>query len=125
MIVAGFGFRSSATLDSLEDALEQTRRALKVHAVATAADKAETPAFAGLAALTGLPVLAIDSAALRAQVTETHSADSIAARGTGSVAEAAALAGAGPGARLIGVRVVSSDRLATCALALTAEGDGT
>ena len=36
-------------------------------------------------------------------------------------AEAAALAAAGPGARLLGPRVVSADRMATCALA---EGNG-
>ncbi|MHA6346914.1 cobalamin biosynthesis protein, partial [Roseivivax sp. CAU 1761] len=36
---------------------------------------------------------------------------------TGSVAEAAALAAAGPGARLLGPRAVSPDGCATCALA--------
>jgi cobalt-precorrin 5A hydrolase len=41
--------------------------------------------------------------------------------GTGSVAEAAALAAAGPRARLIATRVVSQDRTATAAIA---EGDG-
>lgn len=125
MIVAGFGFRASATVSSLEDALDRTDRALEVHALATAKDKADTPAFAALAALLGLPVLRIDSTALRAQQTVTQSPDSIAARGTGSVAEAAALAAAGPGARLIAPRVVSADRMATCALAQTAKGDET
>ena len=41
--------------------------------------------------------------------------------GTGSVAEAAALAAAGPRARLITTRTVSQDRTATAAIA---EGDG-
>jgi cobalt-precorrin 5A hydrolase len=41
--------------------------------------------------------------------------------GTGSIAEAAALAAAGPRARLIATRVVSRDRTATAAIA---EGDG-
>jgi len=41
--------------------------------------------------------------------------------GARSVAEAAALAAAGPGARLVGTRVISDDRLATAAIA---EGDG-
>ena len=38
--------------------------------------------------------------------------------GTGSVAEAAALAAAGPGAQLLGPRVVSGDGLATAAIAI-------
>jgi cobalt-precorrin 5A hydrolase len=41
--------------------------------------------------------------------------------GTGSVAEAAALAAAGRRARLISTRAVSQDRMATAAIA---EGDG-
>ncbi|HRO16470.1 MAG TPA: hypothetical protein PLL33_15800, partial [Paracoccus sp. (in: a-proteobacteria)] len=40
-----------------------------------------------------------------------------AAHGTGSVAEAVALAAAGPGARITTRRVVSPDRSATCAIA--------
>jgi cobalt-precorrin 5A hydrolase len=41
----------------------------------------------------------------------------LAARGVGSVAEAVALAAAGPGARIVVARVISSDRMATCAIA--------
>ncbi|ENO84722.1 hypothetical protein C666_16775, partial [Thauera linaloolentis 47Lol = DSM 12138] len=40
-----------------------------------------------------------------------------AARGCGSVAEAAALAAAGQGARLLAIRHISPDRSATCAIA--------
>ena len=65
-----------------------------------------------------LPARAIPPAALCAQTTATCSARVLAERGTGSVAEAAALAAAGPGARLLGPRVFSSDRMASCALAL-------
>lgn len=125
MIVAGFGFRSAATVDSLNEALDLTGHALEVLVLATAEDKVETPAFAAMVGLLGLPVVSIDSVALAAQDTATHSSDSMAARGTGSVAEAAALAAAGPGARLIVSRVISADRMATCALAVTAEGDST
>lgn len=125
MIVAGFGFRAGASVDSLADALERSGHALEVHVLASAADKTEAPAFVALAALTGLPALAIDAAHLHAQDTPTQSAESLAARGTGSVAEAAALAAAGPGARLVAPRVVSSDRKATCALAIPAKGEDT
>ena len=37
----------------------------------------------------------------------------------GSVAEAAALAAAGPGARLLAPRMISADRMASCALAMS------
>jgi cobalt-precorrin 5A hydrolase len=115
VIAAGFGFRAAATADSLADALARTGGAPTL--LATAEDKSRTPAFRSLARRLGLPVLGIDPAALTAQPTLTQSQASRAARGTGSVAEAAALAAAGPGARLLGSRAVSEDGMATCALA--------
>lgn len=121
MIVAGFGFRAGATADSLRDALARAGRTGEVACLATAADKAETGAFHDLASALRLPVRAVPAAALGAQQTQTQSQASQANRETGSVAEAAALAAAGPGARLFGPRVVSADRMATCALA---EGNG-
>lgn len=106
MIVAGFGFSSCATLESLRDALAATGH--RPDAVATLADKA------GLLAGLGLPVIAVTGALPE---TPTQSPASLAARGTGSVAEACALAGAGPGAYLLATRRVSPDGLATCAIA--------
>ncbi|SDY31179.1 cobalamin biosynthesis protein [Citreimonas salinaria] len=117
MIVAGFGFRAAATADSLRDAL--ARAGKDADALATAADKAEAPAFRALADALSLPVTAVPPEALAAQETATHSEASLAAHGTGSVAEAAALAAAGPGARLLAPRAISGDRMATCALATT------
>jgi len=117
VIVAGFGFRSGATVDSLADALARAGGPAGVGALATAADKAGNPAFRNLADRLALPVLPLSPEALRAQPTPTRSTWSLEARGTGSLAEAAALAAAGPGARLIGLRVVSADGRATCALA--------
>ncbi|MDO5612468.1 MAG: precorrin methylase [Paracoccus sp. (in: a-proteobacteria)] len=111
MIVAGFGFTSTAGVASLRGALQAATAATGLtptHA-ATAPDKA-----AALAVL-GLPVIAVTD--LPAD-TPTQSAASLRARATGSLAEAAALAAAGPGARLAAVRVVSPDRRATCAIAL-------
>lgn len=121
VIVAGFGFRGEVSVQSLIDALEMAGSGQTVSALATAADKADTPAFAGFARQLGLPVIGIDAATLSAQEVRTQSAASAAARQTGSVAEAAALAAAGRGARLSVARVVSEDRTATCALA---EGEG-
>lgn len=113
VIIAGFGFRVGATVESLASAF--ARAGGQADVFATAHDKARADVFARFTA--GRRVAEIPPEALAAQVTLTQSAASQAARGTGSVAEAAALAAAGPGARLIAVRVVSEDGCATCALA--------
>ncbi|WP_454798104.1 cobalamin biosynthesis protein [Novosphingobium lindaniclasticum] len=116
MIVAGFGFRAGANLVSLERALAGACAGLPpIAALAAPCDKA--PQLKALADRLGLPLLAIDAERLRAASTITRSAASLAARGTGSVAEAAALAACGPAARLLAPRHVSSDRMATCAIA--------
>ncbi|WP_209037521.1 cobalamin biosynthesis protein [Mameliella alba] len=117
VIVAGFGFRGAVSVQGLVDALDGAGSGQTVSALATAADKAETPVFMAFARQMGLPVIGIDAATLSAQEVRTQSVASTAARQTGSLAEAAALAAAGPGARLIVTRVVSEDRMATCALA--------
>jgi cobalt-precorrin 5A hydrolase len=121
VIVAGFGFRAAAPVESLLDAFEGARkrvaRGVEAGAISGPADKCAAPVFRALAAHTGLPVIAVADDDLAAQDTWTKSHASRASRGTGSVAEAAALAAAGPGARLLGARQVSGDRLATCALA--------
>ncbi|MEO0938841.1 MAG: cobalamin biosynthesis protein [Pseudomonadota bacterium] len=117
MIIAGFGFRAYATLDSLQDALFQAAAGRKIGALSTAADKAQSMVFQDLAETLALPIIPIGANALRAIQTPTQSATSTAERGTGSVAEAAALVGAGQDAKLLQTRVISQDRLATCALA--------
>lgn len=118
VIVAGLGFRRAATPDSLAQVLAAaTGCGVTVCAIATAADKAASPAFQALALRSGLPVLAIAEAEILRQDTATRSAAALALRGTGSLAEAAALAGAGAGAQLIAPRIISADGMATCALA--------
>lgn len=120
-MIAGFGFRAAATPASLHDALARAGGAARaLAALAVPADKAGAPCLVALAQALGAPVVAVSPEALRAAPTATASARVIALRGTGSVAEAAALAAAGQGARLAGPRAISTDRLATCALALEA-----
>ena len=117
MIVAGFGYRTGASLPSLRAALDAAQaQAPPVTALATLADKA--PALAPLADALGLPLIALAPAALAGIDTPTRSHASLAARQSGSVAEATALAAAGPGARLAGPRAISADRMATCAIAI-------
>lgn len=121
MKVAGFGFKSDATLDSLRDALRASGGSDGLAAIATVSDKADAEALKQLARECGLPIMAVDARMLAGIVTPTQSQRIADTFGTGSVAEAAALAAAGPHARLVATRVVSQDRTATAAIA---EGDG-
>ncbi|WP_374645203.1 cobalamin biosynthesis protein [Tabrizicola sp.] len=115
MIVAGFGFRLGATLAALQDALAKAGGPEGVTHLASLAAKA--PGLEPLGRALGLPTLALPPDQLRDQPTLTRSARVQALHGTGSVAEAAALAAAGPGSRLRGPRAVSSDGTATAAIA--------
>lgn len=67
----------------------------------------------------GLPLVLLPDVAMKAaeKNIQTVSARVVALTGLGSVAEAAALAGAGPGSRLIVPRIASPS--ATCAIALS------
>lgn len=116
MKVAGLGFRAGAGASSLRAALAAAGGAQGVTALATIEAKAGAAALRAFAAELGLPIRAIPRGALAAQVTLTRSARIAALHGTGSLAEAAALA-ALPGARLIGPRAVSPDGAATAAIA--------
>lgn len=119
MIVAGFGFRSGVTLAALQDALARAGGAQSVTHLATLTAKVE--GLGPLARALDLPVVALEPEALRGLRTLTRSGRVERMFGTGSVAEAAALAAAGPGARLCGPRAVSADGTATAAIA---EGAG-
>ena len=118
MIVAGLGFSSSATFASLRAAFNRATDGRAVDALATAADKDGHPALAEFAAACALPLQFVAPADLAGQRTLTCSARSRASHGTGSVAEASALAAAGSGAQLLSPRQISDDRLATCAVAI-------
>jgi cobalt-precorrin 5A hydrolase len=115
MRVAGFGYRGTATVESLLDAV--ARAGGGADALATAETKAVAPQAQELAARLGLPLMAVPQRELQTAGTITRSKKVAERFGTGSVAEAAALAAAGPGARLLGPRVVSGDGLATAAIA--------
>ncbi|NDW46924.1 cobalamin biosynthesis protein [Ruegeria sp. PrR005] len=118
MIVAGLGFTTTAEATSLRAAYDRAATGQAVTALATVADKAGHPALEALAAELALPLHLIPASELAGQRTLTCSPQSRASYGTGSVAEAAALVAAGPGARLITPRQISDDRRATCALAI-------
>ena len=121
MKVAGLGFKRDVTLASLREALLAAGGPVGLAAVATVSDKADAEALKLLARECGVPIKAVSADVLAGITTPTQSQLITEKFGTGSVAEAAALAAAGPRARLIATRVVSQDRTATAAIA---EGDG-
>ena len=122
MIVAGVGFRRSVEADEIVALVEQAleRAALTRDALgklATIEALAARPAFTEAARRLDVAATPVTQAALSATApyVRTQSARSIAAHGVGSVAEAAALAAAGPNPQLILERIASAS--ATCALA--------
>jgi len=121
MKVAGLGFKRDVTLASLREALMAAGGPAGLAAVATVSDKAEAEVLKQLARECGVPIKAVPADVLAGINTPTQSKLITEKFGTGSVAEAAALAAAGPRARLIATRAVSQDRTATAAIA---EGDG-
>ncbi|MFB9267992.1 cobalamin biosynthesis protein [Bradyrhizobium erythrophlei] len=121
MKVAGLGFRREVTLASLRDALAAAGGCEGIAAIATVSDKAEADALRLLARELGVPIKPVPAHVLAGIAVLTQSELIKEKFGTGSVAEAAALAAAGRRARLISTRTVSQDRTATAAIA---EGDG-
>ena len=121
MRVAGLGFRRDVTLASLREALVAAGGREGIAAVATVSDKVESDALKRLARELGVPIKSVPAEVLAGIATLTRSEFVKARFGTGSVAEAAALAAAGRHARLISTRTVSQDRTATAAIA---EGEG-
>ena len=117
IVIAGFGFRASAVLDSLTSALEKAADGLAVAGFAAPADKIYHPALTALARHCDLPLFAVDTKTIKATDTATRSAIVLEKRQTGSVAEAAALALFKSPAKLICIRQISSDGRAACALA--------
>jgi cobalt-precorrin 5A hydrolase len=122
VIVAGVGFRRSAAADEIVILVELAlkRAALTHDALAklgTIEALADLPAFIEAAHRLAVAAIAVGERDLSAAAPRVRmqSARSLAAHGVGSVAEAAALAAAGPGATLVLERVAST--FVTCALA--------
>ncbi len=124
-VVAGLGCRLGTRADdvtaAIAHALELAGRQPEALArLATSAAKADEPGLRAAAAALGLVLEAVPQEDLLAAAPGclSHSARVMAETGLPSLAEAAALAAAGPGARLLGPRVALA-RAVTCALAET------
>lgn len=122
MIVAGLGFSSNCTAEELAALVRRAQEMIARRAERLAAPvwKLHSPALQDAARLLAVPLTTISEAELAAAGSRcvTRSLAAEARAGVGSVAEAAALAGAGPTARLALPRIASAH--ATCALS---EGD--
>lgn len=124
--VAGFGLRRQASPEALRQVLDEVLRAaeaflkrpVSLQALATAQDKCSHGAIVQLAAQLELPIHPVPLPLLRAQ-NARPSAWAPARYGSKSLAEAAALAAAGPGAVLAAQRHTSADGCATAAIAFT------
>ena len=117
VVIAGFGFRASADLDSLRSAFEKAAEGRAVTGFAAPADKINHPALTALARCCDLPLYAVERETMTATNTLTRSAIVMEKRQTGSVAEAVALALFTRPAELIRKRQISKDGRAVCALA--------
>ena len=124
-LVIGLGFREQATAQSIGEVLSRAVAQAAMPGAATVlavvADKAAHPALRAAARALQFPVETVTTDALReadARIT-TRSERVVGKRGVGSVCEATALAAAGVSARLVVTRLVSTDRTATAAAAIT------
>ncbi len=126
MIVAGLGFRTTCTADELVAVVERAGEAAgaRISALAVPDFKASASELVRAAASLALEVRPVSRDALIAvqSLCPSLSAAALEAVGVASVAEACALAAAGPGARLLGPRTASG--AATCALAVCASEGG-
>jgi cobalt-precorrin 5A hydrolase len=126
MIVAGIGCRKGVLAADIKAAIvaalaETGVAASELRLIATAAAKGSEPGVVAAASAIGVPLVLIAPGDLAAAATRatTRSERVIALVGVASVAEAAALAAAGPAARLMAPRIVVGP--ATCALAVSGE----
>ena len=122
-VYAGIGCRSNVSEAEIVAAIDAALAAHalecnSVAAIATSAAKGAQPAVAAAGLTLGMTVIVLDDVKLRAADagTLTRSERSLAKTGLASLSEAAALAAAGRGSRLLGPRLALGP--VTCALAV-------
>jgi cobalt-precorrin 5A hydrolase len=124
-LVIGLGFRHEASAASISEvfAAAVARAGSNAATIAVPDDKAAHPALRAVALGAAVPIETISAEAMRAADAHiaTRSPSIERHRGVGSVCEAAALAAAGARARLVVSRMISADRTATAAAALSKE----
>jgi cobalt-precorrin 5A hydrolase len=123
-LAIGVGCRKDCPAEAIVALVGEARSAVgtgREAALYTLADKRHEPGLRSAAERLGLDLVFLSGDALQAVMpgVVTRSAAAEARFGVASVAEAAALAGAGPGARLLLARIAGGG--ATCAIAATPE----
>ena len=123
MIIAGVGCRKGATAAAVEAAIDTAlshvgRGADALALIATSAAKGKELGIMDTAVRLGVPLILVGQRELQAagQRAETQSERVMGLTGVPSLAEAAALAAAGSGAKLLARRIAVGP--ATCALAM-------
>jgi cobalt-precorrin 5A hydrolase len=124
MIVAGIGCRAGASAQDIEAALAAALAQARlggVGVIATSAGKGGEHGIAAAASARGAKLVLVPQAEMEAAGarTQTRSERVLALTGVPSVAEAAALAAAGPRSRLLLPRIAVGP--ATCALAIAGD----
>lgn len=114
----GIGFRSDATLASFEDVYEKVKSGFQICGVATLSGKEKTQAFIQFINELDVPVSVHSRESLARLKTPSITVKSVEVYDVSSVAEASALAAAGPSGQLCGKRQVSEDGMATAAIAM-------
>ena len=129
MIAAGIGCRRGAAASEIEAAIRAALARANIAAdaldvIATIEGKSAETGIREAAEKLGVAVVIVPQRELAAAADriETRSGRVLALTGVGSVAEAAALAAAGPSAKLISARVATGS--ATCALAASGPAPG-
>ena len=120
VVIIGFGFRDSATLESFEDAFAQIDKQSSnavYEAIAAPEDKIDHPQLQAFAQKRGLRIFGVSQAVIAVVETPTQSHIIKQKRQVGSVAEAVALALLKKPARIVRTRCISQDRKAVCAVA--------
>jgi cobalt-precorrin 5A hydrolase len=115
MTVAGLGCARGVTTAEVLAAIEAARGGRHLDALATVPEKRHEPALVDAAGRLGLPLLVVDASTVLEARLATRSSLSLAATGSPSASEAAALAAAGPDARLLAPRLALGR--VTCAIA--------
>ena len=121
MIFIGLGFRKAVTIKSFENLIHQVYHLTElpgpIKALATLDTKALDPALQEFATAKRIILIPVSLENLKRQIPPTQSPAAQAAYGLGSIAEAAALSAAGDGSYLIFKRLISNDKMSTCAFA--------
>ena len=116
-VIAGIGFKSTVTITSFNELFENYLKKYSAFTVATSKEKAKNKAFLQFINANHLKLIQIEEDAISNIITPTDSHLSKKFKNVGSFCEAVALVGGGSASKIVCERKISSDRLATIAIA--------